>query len=63
MKLSKRTIEDLLTLISHVRADINYGGNGTYNKDDGHGGYAFDEKDGKKSERAIEAIKKIILSS
>jgi len=58
MKLSKQTVDDLLTLIEHVRTDVSYGCGGTFNlgEDD-----SYDEKSVKKAERGIDFIKKLII--
>jgi hypothetical protein len=56
-KLSKRDIEDLLTMIRHTRADISYNEGGSYNDMEDN----VDDKDVAASKRAIEIIKKIIL--
>ena len=61
MKLSKRTIDDLLTMIRHTRIDISYDGGGSYNKGDSN--HSHDPKDARKSERAIEFIKKLIIEN
>lgn len=58
MKLSPRQIDDLLTLVEHTRTDLSYYEGGSYTEDSGE---TFNKKDAKKSERAIELIKKIIL--
>lgn len=63
MKLTEKQVDDLLTLVDHARKDIGYGWGGSY------GGYEESDKEEKreankkikKSERAIELIKKIIL--
>lgn len=60
MKISQRTINDLLTLISHARRDISYEQGGTYNT--GADGEDFDTKEAKASERAIDFIKELILT-
>lgn len=63
MKLSQRQIDDLLVLISHARIDMNYGSDGSYNipSNKGNGDYKFDEKDAKKTLRAIDYVKKFIF--
>jgi hypothetical protein len=59
MKLSKRTTDDLLTLIEHTRADISFDGGGTFNLGDDDN--THDAKSAKKAERAIDFIKRLIL--
>jgi hypothetical protein len=64
-KLSQKDINDLCTLIEHVRTDLSYGFNGTY-------GYGGDEskdeekrfnQETKATIRAIDIIKKLILTN
>jgi hypothetical protein len=57
MKISERTIDDLLTLIEHSHRDMSYGGGGSYTSENCED---YNKKDGKKALRAIEFIKKII---
>ncbi len=59
---TQREINDLLVLIHHARRDIAYGGDGSYVKDAG-GENAPDKKEAKKAERAIEALKRVMLVS
>ena len=59
MKISNRTVDDLLTLIEHTRIDISFDGGGSYNLGDSDN--THDVKSAKKAERAIEFIKIIIL--
>ena len=63
MKLSKRTIDDLLTMIQHSRADISFREGGSFNKEDKNCDWPFDPIDAKKVERAIEWIKKLIIQN
>jgi len=58
MKLSKKKIDDLLNMIDHSRRDISYGEGGTFGD-----GNDYDKKAIKSVERAIETIKKIILTN
>ncbi len=64
MKLSKKQIDDLLTLVDHTRKDIGYGWGGTYGGYDesDKGAERESEKNIRKSERAIELIKQIIIT-
>lgn len=60
MKLTQRQVNDLLTLIEHARTDIAYKEGGTYvDLDDDD---KADEKAIRASERAIEFIKKLIVT-
>jgi hypothetical protein len=56
MKISDRTVNDLLNLVGHARRDISYREGGSYGDGDD-----FDKKAIKSSERAIDFIKEIIL--
>lgn len=58
-KLSKRQVDDLLTMIEHTRRDLKYGEGGTFND----GKENIDSKDVRKVERAIDWIKVFILSN
>jgi hypothetical protein len=60
MKMPQRIVDDLLTLIRHTRTDIGFNGGGTYNLGDNDN--THDKKEAKKAERAIEFIKKLILT-
>jgi hypothetical protein len=60
MKLSNKAIDDLLTLVDHVRRDISYGEGGTYTTVDNS---SVDKVAIKKAERAIDFIKGFIISS
>lgn len=59
MKISKRTVDDLITLIEHVHQDISFNGGGTFCKHDLDNSH--DPVDARKAERAITFIKKLIL--
>jgi hypothetical protein len=61
MKISKRTIDDLLIMTSHSRQDISYGDGGTFNQFIKNGKEDFDPVDARRVLRAIEFIKKLIL--
>ncbi len=63
MKISDKTVDDLQTLIHHARVDIDFGEGGSYNRDPGSGvDWPFDKIDAKKSQRAMEFIRKLIES-
>jgi hypothetical protein len=63
-KLSTKDINDVCTLIEHVRLDLGYGTNGTF----GYGGDETKEderrfnQEVKATERAINIIKRLILT-
>lgn len=64
MKLSQRTVDDLLTIIAHTKEDMSYGDEGSYyniDKMNKNCDCPFDQKSAKSAERAIAFIKKLIL--
>lgn len=64
MKLSPREVDDLLTLVEHARMDIAFGSEGSYlniGEMDAESRGGADKKAIKKSERAIDLIKRIII--
>ena len=64
MKLTKRDVDDLITMILHIRKDISYGNGGTFitGETDKDGDWELDEKDLEKVLRAIGLIKTIIIT-
>ena len=60
MKLNKKQIDDLCTLIDHVRSDIAYDAGGTFALNAGMD-ELIDTKAVQSAERAIDIIKQIIL--
>lgn len=60
--LSKTEIKELEILIKHMRQNISYGGEGTFNtnKIDKNGDYVFDQKNAIKAANACDTILEII---
>ena len=61
MKISNRTVDDLLTMVQHSRIDISYDAGGSFLDVKVKTDNKLDTKDVRKVERAIKFIEKIIL--
>ena len=61
MKISQRTVNDLLAMIYHSRQNIGYGESGSFTVENKKGEWVFDTKSVKQVERAIDFIKKVLL--
>ncbi len=61
--MNQKEIKDFITLIEHVRADISYGAGGSYVNPNDESMETVDIKAIRASERAINHIKRLILTS
>lgn len=65
MRLTKKDVDCLLTLVEHTRQDLSYGWGGTYgdgSSDDSGKNSGIDKKEVTKALRGIDVIKRLILT-